>query len=106
MNTSTFGGNMRQAQPIAQQPARQPFADATKNQNKITTDLPSLGGDNIIKKPHMEYETYKVGCKILLCVIPVLAHCYMRHTYHAMFGGPRLIKMYNRDVYMMHMYNV
>ena len=59
---------MRQAQPIAQQPARQPFADATKNQNKITTDLPSLGGDNIIKKPHMEYETYKVGCKILLCI--------------------------------------
>ena len=69
MNTSTFGGNMRQAQPIAQQPARQPFADATKNQNKITTDLPSLGGDNINKKPHMEYETYKVGCKILLAFV-------------------------------------
>ncbi|XP_067939232.1 serine/threonine-protein kinase MAK-like [Watersipora subatra] len=36
------------------QPVRQPFADTTKQQNKM--DLPSIVPE---KKPHMEYETYK-----------------------------------------------
>ena len=53
-NTS-FNAGVKQAQPIGQQTNRHPFTDTTKNQNKV--DLPSITD----KKPHMEYETYKVG---------------------------------------------
>ncbi|KAF6032496.1 ICK [Bugula neritina] len=53
-NSSTFANNTRST---AQQPAKQPFADSTKNLNK--SEFPSLSE----KKPHIEYETYKQPAK-------------------------------------------